>query len=127
MAKIDIDGLAQAIADNLMEYSDGVAEKTNVAAKKAAKTAAKSAKAGSPRKSGKYAAGGTSKTVHESPTEIRTAAFNKNKPQLTHLLEKGHATAGGTGRVPGRPHIAPAEKEAIAEFEKDVEAAIRGN
>ncbi len=43
------------------------------------------------------------------------------KPGLPHLLEKGHATIGG-GRVPGRPHVAPAAERG---FQKAYESLVQ--
>ena len=53
---------------------------------------------------------------------IKTAVVhNKNKPQIAHLLEYGHAKRNG-GKVDSTPHIRPAEAEYTEEF---VEAVKR--
>lgn len=122
---ISIDGLAEAITENLKEYSEDVAKGVNKSAKTAIKTAVKVVKSGSPKDSGEYASGWASKVMHESDDDIRAAAYNKKKPSLTHVLEKGHAKVNG-GRVEGIPHIQPAEEAAVKEFEEGVKEAIRG-
>ena len=71
----------------------------------------------SSRRTGKYAAGWHKKTNKKGNIVI----YNKNKAEITHLLEFGHAKKDG-GRVGGIPHIKPAEKmiqeKYVSELEK---------
>lgn len=60
-----------------------------------------------------------------------TTVYNKDKPQLTHLLENSHVIRNGVGTWgrtgPGRGqivHIAPVEAWSIEEYEKRVKEAI---
>ena len=59
----------------------------------------------------KYAKGWTCTKAYESNFGIRFRVRNKNKPQITHLLEYGHAKVSG-GKVEPRPHIKKAEENA---------------
>lgn len=120
MAKKGIESLAVSISAILEEYSSDVAADMKSEAKEVAKAAVKELKATSPvgnGSNGHYKDGWTSKVEAENSVSIGIRVYNKKKPGLTHLLEKGHAKRGG-GRVEGIPHIAPAEKNAIAEYEK---------
>jgi hypothetical protein len=48
---------------------------------------------------------------------------SRNRYRLAHLLEKGHAKRGG-GRVQGKSHIAPAEKNGEELLENLIRKAI---
>mgnify|MGYP007105691987 FL=1 len=50
---------------------------------------------------------------------------SKNRYQLVHLLEYGHAKRNG-GRVEGKSHIAPAEQQGIRQLQEEIERALRG-
>ena len=120
MAKNGIESLAVSISAMLEEYSADVVADMKSEAKEVAKATVKELKATSPvgaGSNGHYKDGCTSKVEAENSVSIGIRVYNKKKPGLTHLLEKGHAKRGG-GRVEGIPHIAPAEKNAIAEYEK---------
>lgn len=120
MAKNGIESLAVSISAMLEEYSADVVADMKSEAKEVAKATVKELKATSPvgaGSNGHYKDGWTSKVEAENSVSIGIRVYNKKKPGLTHLLEKGHAKRGG-GRVEGIPHIAPAEKNAIAEYEK---------
>jgi hypothetical protein len=50
---------------------------------------------------------------------------NKTNYQQTHLLEKGHAKADGSGRVQSYQHIGPEEEKAVEELLRRVEQAVQ--
>lgn len=127
MSGIRIDALGTEITKLMEEYASGVAADTKAEAKAVAKEAVKELKQTSPEgpgsRKGHYKDGWASKVEREDAVSINIKVYNKKKPGLTHLLEKGHAKRGG-GRVNGIPHIAPAEKQAAEEFEKRLKARL---
>lgn len=125
MANISIDQLASEIAKGLKEYSQDVIEGIDEASERIVKKAVKRLKSISPKDTGEYAKGWTKKTEKKYGETNSHVIYNKNKPQLTHLLEHGHAKRGG-GRVKGRPHIRPVEEQVIQEFSAEVERIVKG-
>ena len=117
---IEIGQLADEISKALQEYTREVTEELEKAKQEIAKEGVKELKKTSPKRTGEYRKGW--RTKKQGTAQI---VYNATKPQLTHLLEKGHAKRGG-GRVPGQPHIAPVEEKMVKEFEERVERAIRG-
>lgn len=68
---------------------------------------------------GKYASGWTVKGRKSRGKITGFVVYNRTKPGLTMLLEKGHVVrnkAGTYGRTLGIPHIAPADKWAQGEI-----------
>ncbi|MFJ8529638.1 HK97 gp10 family phage protein [Bacillus sp. NPDC094106] len=114
-----INNLANEIAREMQRYSNLVEEELEVAKEEVAKNLVDELKQKSPKKTGNYRKGWRAKKDGKS-----IIVHNVLKPQLTHLLEKGHAKANG-GRVPAQVHIAPAEEHAINDYLERVERAIR--
>lgn len=68
---------------------------------------------------GKYASGWTVKRRKSRGKITGFVVYNRTKPGLTMLLEKGHVVrnkSGTYGRTLGIPHIAPADKWAQGEI-----------
>lgn len=122
--RVSVDGLADAIMEGLTEYADLAAEDMKKAVRKAGNTARKEIEAGAPRDTGAYAKSWSVKTTKESANALEVTVHSRNRYQLAHLLEHGHAKRNG-GRVSARPHIAPAEKTAAEQLERDIERSLQ--
>ena len=120
---VRIDDLAAVVMNELRAYSDEVAEAMKDSVKEASKECAAEVKENAPRKTGKYRKGWKSKVNYESKTDIRTQVYNSTSPQLTHLLEYGHAKRGG-GRVEGKPHIRPADERLDEKLEGKIKVKL---
>ena len=117
--------LSVAISAVLSEYSEVTAEKVKDAVKEAGKTVKKEIEKTAPKDTGAYRKSWKVKTTRETENSIEVVVHSKTKYQLAHLLEHGHAKRNG-GRTPAQPHIAPAEQKGIEQFEKDIEAILKG-
>jgi hypothetical protein len=118
--KVTVDGLADAINKELKEYADSTSESVKDAVKKTGKSVRKDIADAAPKRTGAYAKSWSVKTTKETSTSLQVTIYSRNRYQLAHLLEHGHAKHGG-GRVAARPHIAPAEERG----EKQLENMIR--
>lgn len=112
---IKVDDLAGEIVLAVRTYTEEVGAAIEEAVKETAQALATDLRETSPKKTGEYAKGWT--TRKEGPGKY--VVYNKKKPQLTHLLEHGHAKAGG-GRVEGIPHIKPAKERHIPQLERKI-------
>lgn len=124
-SRVNIDAMADTIMEGLLEYATLASDEMKVAVKKAAKTVKKDIQAGAPVKSGAYSKSWTIKTTNQSSNKLELVVHSKDRYQLAHFLEKGHAKRGG-GRVGGKSHIAPAEQHGIEQLEQDIERALHG-
>ena len=122
---IPVDKLAETVMEGLEEYADLATDDLKKSVRKAANSVKKDISANAPKDSGAYAKSWTTKTTKETSNQLEITVHSKNRYQLAHLLEHGHAKRGG-GRVAGKPHIAPAESKAISEMEREIEKALKG-
>lgn len=123
-SKVSIDGMADAIMKELNAYADMTADGVKTAVQKAAKTVKSEIQAGAPVKTGAYKKSWAAKNTAESANKLEVTVYSRNRYQLAHLLEHGHAKRGG-GRVAAKPHIASAEQSGIEQLEQEIERCIR--
>jgi hypothetical protein len=121
---INIDQLAETVMDGLKEYAKLTADELKEDVKKAGNTVKKQIESTAPRKTGKYAKSWAVKKTKETSDSIQLVVHSKDRYQLTHLLEHGHALRGG-GRTRAFPHIAPAEEEGERQLISDIERDLR--
>ena len=123
--KCTIDNLAKTIMEGLQEFADLASEDVKAAVRKAGKNVKADIAANAPKRTGAYSKSWTVKTQKETANSLEVVVHSKNRYQLAHLLEHGHAKRGG-GRVAGKPHIAPAEEKAIKELEQEITRKLGG-
>ena len=124
MDRVRIDQMAHVIMEGLQEYADLATDDLKKAVKKAGDEAKKDIQNNAPVKTGAYKKSWTVKTTKETSNAMEVVVHSKNRYQLAHLLEFGHAKRGG-GRTRAFPHIAPAEQWAAELLEREVEAALK--
>lgn len=123
--RVRIDSLAAAVMEGLTEYADLATSDMKKAVRKAGTTVRKEIEANAPSDTGAYAKSWSVKNTRETSNSLEVTVHSKNRYQLAHLLEFGHAKRGG-GRVTGKAHIAPAEQRAVETLEQEIEKALRG-
>ena len=123
--RVTVDEMADVIMDGLLEYAELATDVMKGCVKKAGNTVKKETQAGAPVKTGRYKKSWAVKRQKETSNALEMVVHSKNRYQLTHLLEKGHAKRGG-GRVRAFPHIAPAEQAGIRELEEGIRRGLEG-
>ena len=123
--KCTIDNLAKTIMEGLQEYADVASEDVKTAVRKAGKNVKAEISANAPKRTWAYAKSWAVKTEKETAHSLEVVVHSKNRYQIAHLLEHGHAKRGG-GRVAGIPHIAPAEEKSVKQLEEDIVKKLGG-
>lgn len=122
--KIQPDQLAETIMKGMEEYVKVATEDMKEAVTETAKDVKNEVKANGPKKTGAYRRSWTTQKTKESATALEITVHSKNRYQLTHLLEHGHAKRGG-GRTRAFPHIGPAESHGEKELVKKIEDTLK--
>lgn len=123
----DIGGLADAVMDAMLEYTEEVEDAIPDIVDSTADAMVKGIRATAPKRTGKYAKGWTARQLGErarSKEGYAKLVCNPKRYSIAHLAEYGHAKRGG-GRVAGKPHIRPACDKLLPEFEEKIGEAVR--
>ena len=122
--KIKADALASEVMKELDDYSSLTTEVMKKAVRNAGKTVREEIADTAPKKTGTYGKSWAVKKTAESSNSLTMTVHSKDRYQIAHLLEHGHAKRGG-GRVVGREHIAPAEEKGNRELVQKIERGLR--
>ena len=122
---VSIDEMDSAIMDELEKYAELASDDLKAAVKETAASVRKDIQAGAPVDTGKYKKSWSVKNVHEDSESIDLVVHSRNRYQIAHLLEHGHAKRGG-GRVAAKPHIAAAEQRGNEKLVTTIEQKLKG-
>ena len=122
---VSIDEMDNAIMEELEKYADLAADELKAAVKETAASVRKDLQAGAPVDTGKYKKSWSVKNVREDSESIELVVHSRNRYQIAHLLEHGHAKRGG-GRVAAKPHIASAEQRGNEKLVQTIEQKLKG-
>lgn len=126
--KVKPEGFEKAVRDVLVKYGDDAIEIMANATKTASRQTVSDLKSQSPvGKEGKYARGWSHKAQKGGITKYTEVVYNRTDYQLTHLLEKPHATGHG-GHYPSKKDhtgiIARIEEENVNKYIEEVTSKL---
>ena len=122
---VSINEMDSAIMEELEKYAELASDDLKAAVKETAASVRKDIQAGAPVDTGKYKKSWSVKNVHEDSESIDLVVHSRNRYQIAHLLEHGHAKRGG-GRVAAKPHIAAAEQRGNEKRVTTIEQKLKG-
>ncbi|WP_349948430.1 HK97 gp10 family phage protein [Lacrimispora sp. BS-2] len=123
--RLNVDQMADAIAQSMAEYVDLSNEVMKECVTETSKSVKKEIQEIAPVRTGKYKKSWATKKVKENANSLTMVVHSRDRYQIAHLLEHGHAKRGG-GRVAAIPHIAPAEQRGEEELVSRIERGLSG-
>ena len=121
---VSINDMDDVIMKELEQYAKLATDDMKDAVKNTAKSVKKDIESSAPVLTGRYKKSWAVKNISENANSIEISVHSRNRYQLTHLLEHGHAKRGG-GRVAGKPHIAPAEEKGKQDLINAIEEKLK--
>lgn len=120
---VSIDRLAETIMTGLTEYADATTDLVKQSVQEVSKEVKKEISTNAPKRTGAYKKSWATKKTKESSNSLVMTVHSKNRYQIAHLLEHGHAKRGG-GRVAAIPHIEPAEAAGAILLQQKIERGL---
>ena len=114
---VDVSAFADALALELVDYGEDVKKRLHEDLQVSGQETLDAVQDRSPVDCGRYQMGWRCEFKGAYGDE-KIVVHNATDWQLTHLLEKGHATRNGAGWVRAQPHIAPAFETGKRAFER---------
>ncbi len=121
---VTVDHLAEAVMKGLTEYADASTELVKQSVQQVSKEVKKEISENAPKRTGAYKKSWCTRKTKETSNSLTMTVHSKNRYQIAHLLEHGHAKRGG-GRVAARPHIAPAEENGVTSLQEKIERGLK--
>jgi len=126
---IKVESMDKAINQVLERYAEEVRDSMADVINNTAIDCVDELKSTSPKESGQYSKLWRKKVTENFLYKFTAVVYNYQY-QLTHLLERGHLIVDKNGKIRGKgktqekPHIEPAEKRAISNYERDLRKVI---
>ena len=120
---VSVDRLTETIMSGLTEYADVSTDLVKKSVQEVSKDVKKEISANAPKRTGAYKKSWAVKKTKETSNSLVMTVHSKNRYQLAHLLEHGHAKRGG-GRVAAIPHIEPAEANGREALKSKIERGL---
>ena len=122
--KCSVDELASQINLIMSDYSTAAAADVKSAVRRTANSVKNQIKQNAPVKTGGYKSSWATKTISNTAYGMQITVYSKNRYQIAHLLEKGHANRNG-GRTAAIRHIAPAEEAGKTKLLSEIKKALK--